>query len=72
MIVVVALSATATATATATVTTTVRPEAAGAERGGQHGDREQHSNAFNHNNISLICVSVIINSGMASGMSAIR
>ena len=57
---------------TGTMTATVGAEAAGAERGGQHGDREQHSNAFNHNNISLISVSVIINSGMASGMSAIR
>ena len=57
---------------TATMTATVGPEAAGAERRGQNGDREQQSNAFNHNNISLVNVSVIINSGMASGMSAIR
>ncbi|NLU18084.1 MAG: hypothetical protein GXW94_20375 [Serratia liquefaciens] len=54
------------------MTATVGPEAAGAERRGQNGDREQQSNAFNHNNISLVNVSVIINSGMASGMSAIR
>lgn len=56
----------------APVSTTVRPEATGAERRSQYSDGQQQYNTLNHNNISLVGVSLIINVGRVRSTSAIR